>query len=65
MTTKIIVHKKCPKCGGEMTFSGNVLTSYPPWYGHQCETCGHTSRYDSTYPYKKIKYDTIAHEWED
>ncbi len=41
----------CDACkGGEMVFSGYVLTSNPPQYGHCCESCKHECAFDKKYP---------------
>lgn len=32
--------KKCPTCGGTMTFTGTVYESMPPQYEYRCCICG-------------------------
>lgn len=44
------VTKLCEKCGGDMVFSGRVLTTYPGKYPHNCKECNHEQNYDRSYP---------------
>lgn len=57
------VHKYCDKCGTELTFTGEVLLSYPEKYVHKCEKCGHTEWFPKSYPcieYKEVKKNAIT-----
>ena len=29
------------ECGGELKHNGHVLTTHPPMYPHECDTCEH------------------------
>lgn len=33
---------KCTKegCTGKIVYTGGMLTSNPPWFGHRCTICG-------------------------
>ena len=57
----IEVRQYCDKCGEELTFTGEVLLSYPEKYVHRCEKCGHTEWFPKSYPcieYKEQKRDS-------
>lgn len=59
----IEVRQYCDKCGGELTFTGEVLLSYPEKYVHKCEKCGHTEWLPKSYPcieYKAVKKNPIT-----
>lgn len=57
------IHKYCDKCGEELTFTGEVLLSYPEKYVHKCEKCGHTKWFSKSYPcieYKEVQKNQIT-----
>lgn len=57
------VHQYCDKCGEELTFTSEVLLSYPEKYVHKCEKCGNTEWFPKSYPcieYKEVKKNTIT-----
>lgn len=59
----IEVHQYCDKCGEELTFTGEVLLSYPEKYVHKCEKCGHTEWFSKSYPcieYKEVQKNPIT-----
>lgn len=59
MSKRITHKKKCPKCpDGFMEANGMVFTSDPPWYGHDCDKCGHQERYfNEKWPWTEVIYD--------
>jgi NADH pyrophosphatase NudC (nudix superfamily) len=40
----------CDECGEELVFTGDVLTSNPAKYVHQCPKCGNTHWFPKSYP---------------
>lgn len=46
----------CDKCGGEMQWTGETLTSNPAQYPHYCQ-CGHKENIKYTYP--NLHYEEI------
>ena len=57
------VHQYCDKCGEELTFTGEVLLSYPGKYVHKCNKCGNTEWYSKSYPcieYKEVQKNPIT-----
>lgn len=48
----------CDACGkGSLKPTGEVKTSNPPWYVHQCKSCLQYSSHRNQYPY--IKYEAV------
>jgi hypothetical protein len=37
-------------CGGEMKFTGSVLTTYPAQYPHRCSRCAAVEKLGRRYP---------------
>lgn len=59
----IEVHQYCDKCGEELTFTGEVLLSYPEKYVHKCNKCGNTEWFPKSYPcieYKEVQKNAIT-----
>ena len=57
------IHQYCDKCGEELTFTGEVLLSYPEKYVHKCNKCGNTEWYSKSYPcieYKEVQKNPIT-----
>ena len=57
------VRQYCDKCGEELTFTGEVLLSYPEKYVHKCKKCGNTKWFTKSYPcieYKENKPECSA-----
>lgn len=57
------VHQYCDKCGTELTFTGEVLLSYPEKYVHKCNKCGNTEWFSKSYPcieYKEVQKNPIT-----
>ena len=48
-------HLYCDECGDEMFPTGNVLTSCPLQFPHECPSCGFTAVYTTPYPNKVYK----------
>lgn len=40
----------CDKCGEELVFTGEVLTSNPAKYVHRCPKCSNTEWLSTSYP---------------
>lgn len=57
------VRQYCDKCGEELTFTGEVLLSYPEKYVHKCNKCGNTEWFPKSYPcieHKEVKKNPIT-----
>lgn len=57
------VHQYCNKCGEELTFTGEVLLSYPEKYVHKCGKCGNIEWFPKSYPcieYKEVQKNPIT-----
>lgn len=53
--TKLVKYL-CDDCGGEVQYDdGNILTTYPPKFIHECASCGKVYMFDHKYPYTKYE----------
>lgn len=48
----------CPKCDGEMFFTGVCYTTNPPYYAHECDKCGYKESFLNVI-YPGIEYEEI------
>lgn len=51
-------HLYCDECGTEMFPTGEVLTSFPLQFPHECPSCGARQTHRQAYPnkiYRKIE----------
>jgi uncharacterized Zn finger protein len=44
------MEQECPKCGGEMFWTGVEHSVNPPTYPHECNECGELRSYKAVYP---------------
>ena len=58
-----LVEYRCDKCNnGNMVQNGMATSTYPPRFGHVCQSCQHTEMFDQVYPvikYEKLKLDDL------
>lgn len=55
------IDMQCEECGaGQMKPIGTAYLTSPLRYPHQCNHCGHTDTYRTTYP--RISYEPITQE---
>lgn len=52
----VLVQYRCNECdNGTMKPSGIILTSNPPQYPHECNSCFHKQTFLIKYPYTEYK----------